>query len=46
MALAGPVTFMASGELERLRHQLESLEPGRSVLLDLSGVSALDAPWR
>ncbi|HYO55639.1 bifunctional SulP family inorganic anion transporter/carbonic anhydrase [Archangium sp.] len=43
MGLAGPVTFMASGKLERLRHQLESLEPGRPVLLDLSGVSALDA---
>jgi carbonic anhydrase len=42
-ALTGPVTFMASGKLERLRHQLESLEPGRPVILDLSGVSALDS---
>jgi len=41
--LEGPITFLSSLKLETLRAEAELLEPGRGVIIDLTGVSFLDA---
>jgi carbonic anhydrase len=41
--LEGPLTFMSSLDVESLRHELDVLEPGRGVLMDLRKVTMMDA---
>jgi carbonic anhydrase len=41
--LSGPLTFLSSAALEGLRTQVGTLEPQRGVVIDLSGVTAVDA---
>jgi carbonic anhydrase len=42
-ALEGPVTFLSSLDVENLRSELEVLDEGRGVLLDVRDVNAMDA---
>jgi carbonic anhydrase len=42
-ALRGPITFLASLEVDRLRKQIARAEPGSPLVLDLSGATAVDA---
>lgn len=41
--LDGPLTFMSSLEIEKLRAAVDALQPGQSVVLDVGDVVALDA---
>jgi carbonic anhydrase len=41
--LSGPLTFLASLQIEALRERIASVRPGRPVVLDASGATALDA---
>jgi carbonic anhydrase len=41
--LGGPLTFLSSAKLEKLRTQARGLEPSRGVVIDLSDVTAVDA---
>lgn len=41
--IRGPLTFLSSLALERLRSELEDIAPGRGVLIDVSDVSVMDA---
>lgn len=41
--LSGPLTFLSSLDIERLRRQLDLLEAGRGVVVDLRDVSVMDA---
>jgi carbonic anhydrase len=41
--LGGPLTFLSSAKLERMREEARRLEPSRGVVFDLSEVSAVDA---
>jgi len=41
--IEGPLTFLSSLEIERLRGELARLEPGRGVLIDVSSVTVMDA---
>ncbi len=43
VTLRGPVTFLSSAKIERLRAMVERLPPGRAVVFDLHELSALDA---
>lgn len=43
LELSGPVTFMASMQIDRLRKTAAELPPNTPVLLDLRGVTSLDA---
>lgn len=42
-ALEGPLTFMSSLDIENLRREIDVLEPGRTVVFDVSGVAMTDA---
>jgi carbonic anhydrase len=41
--LRGPLTFLSSLEMERLRCELDLLETGRGIVVDLRDVSVMDA---
>ena len=41
--LEGPLTFMSSLDIESLRGELDLLEPERGALIDLRGVTMMDA---
>ena len=41
--LEGPLTFMSSLDVERLRGELDVLEPERGAVIDLRGVTMMDA---
>ncbi|MBX3192062.1 MAG: bifunctional SulP family inorganic anion transporter/carbonic anhydrase [Labilithrix sp.] len=41
--LEGPLTFMSSLDIERLGHDIALLEPGRGVIIDVGGVTLMDA---
>lgn len=41
--ISGPLTFLSSAQLDRLREQTQGLNPERGVVLDLSDVPAVDA---
>jgi carbonic anhydrase len=41
--LRGPLTFLSSLDIERLRRELDLLERGRGVVIDLRDVSVMDA---
>ncbi len=43
LQLEGPLTFMSSLDVETLRRELDVLEPGRGVVIDLHGLTMLDA---
>lgn len=42
-SVAGPLTFLAAGQLDRLRNSVEQLEKGTSVVMSLGGVTSIDA---
>jgi carbonic anhydrase len=41
--LSGPLTFLSSIDIERLRRELDLLEAGRGVVVDLRDVTLMDA---
>lgn len=41
--LQGPVTFMSSGKIEFIREELERMNSGRGVIIDMSRVTTIDA---
>lgn len=41
--LSGPISFLSSAKLERLGSEAGELEASRGVVIDLSGVTAMDA---
>jgi carbonic anhydrase len=43
LQLEGPLTFMSSLDVEVLRHELDILEPSRGVVIDLHGLTMMDA---
>jgi carbonic anhydrase len=43
IAIAGPLTFVAAGQLERLRRAIDRIAAGGSVVINLSGVTSIDA---
>lgn len=43
VAIDGSLTFLASARLEAVRGQLDRCQPGEDVILDLSGLDAIDA---
>lgn len=43
ISLAGPLTFLAAGPLERLRSKIDHIKPGSGVVMNLSGVTSVDA---
>jgi len=42
-SVAGPLTFLAAEQLERLRSSVEQTEPGTSVVISMGGVTSIDA---
>jgi carbonic anhydrase len=42
-ALEGPLTFMSSLDIDHLRREIDVLEPGRAIVLDVSSVTMMDA---
>jgi carbonic anhydrase len=43
LELSGPVTFLSSLEIEKMRGQVEQLEPGSRAVLQLNSVTMMDA---
>jgi len=43
ISVAGPLTFLAAPQLERLRESIDQIKPGSGVVMNLSGVTSIDA---
>ncbi len=43
VSLAGPITFLSSSKLEMLRAEVDGFDPSRGVVVDMSGVTAVDS---
>ncbi len=43
VAISGPLTFVSTSKMDRLREQVSVIKAGESLVVDLSGVSSIDA---